>query len=318
MMGKYGVSTNLYNSYSYLHLCTYLYILSKLLDRLHVERTRTLCSAGGPVGAETAVGGCNDRAAMRVVNIDVLRANLRELPVARGGINCTADELRRREHHLSVVLGVKCVARRTAQDVLSESLPSPGAVLRRNQNTTVTSTNQRDVAPAPAVCVPAELKPCTEPMSLAVEHGCVNSALDATLPAIREGNKLGLTGIDPNVLVRNSIAVVVEGVKAPPVTVGVGDEDALATSVGVTPGQGWRSTACPGVALGLCSLSLDRLAYQATSLVAFELILRYGFDGIDIKRSAISGSCRGFSWQRDGSANKGKKRDDTHDDRKMV
>lgn len=209
-----------------------------------------LCSAGGPGGAESAVGGCNDGAAVRVIDINVLRANLLELPVARGRVDGTANEFGGREHPLSIILGVKSVAGRIAQDVLRESLPRSRAVLRVDQNRTVTATDERDVAPTPAICVPAKLKPCAEPVSLTIEHGCVNSALDAALPAIREGHKLSRAGCDPNVLVRNRVAVVVEGVEAPPVIVSVGYEDTLAAIVAVPPGQSWRSAAGP-VALGL-------------------------------------------------------------------
>lgn len=209
-----------------------------------------LCSAGGPGGAEAAVGGSNDGAAVRIVDIDVLRANLLELPVSRGSVDGTANLFGILEHYLAVILGCKRIAGSIAQNVLRETLPGSRAVLRVDHNTAVTSTDERDVGPAPAIGVPTELEPCAEPVGLAVEHGGVNSALDTALKAIGEGQELSGAGCDPNVLVRNCVAVVVEGVKAPPVAVGVGDEDTLAASVAVTPGQSWRRVAGP-VALGL-------------------------------------------------------------------
>lgn len=118
----------------------------------------------------------------------------------------------------------------------------------------------------------------------------VGATHNAPLKVSRQGQELSGANIDPNVLVRNELATVVVDVVASPVKVGIGDGDAVSSSIGVAPGEDRHRVA--RLVLGGVCIGGDVADVASSDEVAFGVALEGrlwdGHDGGDIRGADVA------------------------------
>lgn len=104
---------------------------------------------------------------MSIIDVDVLWADLLEIPGHRDDVGRAVPVLGRRNDPLPRWFDVICAGWSyagggTVHNVLGEALPRAGTVESPQQHSAVTSSDKGDVAPDPAAVVDGELEPCSE------------------------------------------------------------------------------------------------------------------------------------------------------------
>lgn len=207
----------------------------------------SLRSSLRPEGSKATILGGDNGVSMVVINIDVIDADLGNVPVSGVGVHATVPILAGGKYPDSGLLRRICLDGSTIHDPLREPLPPAGAVKRPHEGGAVAAADQRDVAPHDAVDVDGELEPRGEGLGRALEVPGVDAARDAALEAVGHRHELRRLGRDPDVLVRHGVAVVVVDVEPAPVRPVVRDLDPALPVVRVPPREGRLRRAVPSL-----------------------------------------------------------------------
>ena len=100
------------------------------------------------------------------------------------------------------------------KDILSKSLPCSGSISRPNENTLVTSSDERHVSPDGIVDVEREFEPSSKKLRRTVQVQPVNSTGDATCKPCREAEESSGPRSDPGVLIRYGVAAILISIEA--------------------------------------------------------------------------------------------------------